>query len=332
MSAPYAKRFEAVFLCTHSKGPKMSYKAAAKYMHKSEDFVRKWVIRYKEQNNVDDLPERGKTRGTSKKEDKVIFKLFQRKSLLTLRQGQKLLAKKGVNISIMTLKRRLNEANISWHSTMLKPFLKPVHIENRRLWAMQNLNRDWSNVIFTDEASFCTWVPTKHAWSLPGKSPLQRTVKHPVKVHVWGCFSFHGFGTLYLFTHNLNAEKMLKIYRRALLKSAKKWFESDNESWILQEDNDPKHRSRLCTVWKAENDIETLDWPAQSPDANPIENVWSIIKRKLQGKRVYTLKQLCYHIRAIWRSLPQQYAENLVESMPKRCQRILDNNGDWTTY
>jgi len=43
--------------------------------------------------------------------------------------------------------------------------------------------------------------------------------------------------------------------------------------------------SRLCIVWKAENDIQTLDWPAWSPDVNPIENVWSIIKRKLQGKR-----------------------------------------------
>jgi hypothetical protein len=59
---------------------------------------------------------------------------------------------------------------------------------------------------------------------------------------------------------------MLKIYQRALLKSAEKWFGSDNESWILQEDNDSKHRSRLCTIWKTENGIQHLDWPAQSPD------------------------------------------------------------------
>jgi len=46
-----------------------------------------------------------------------------------------------------------------------------------------------------------------------------------------------GFGILYLFTHDLNAEKILKIYQQAtLLKSAEKWFGSDNESWILQED------------------------------------------------------------------------------------------------
>jgi len=48
----------------------------------------------------------------------------------------------------------------------------------------------------------------------------------------------------------------------------------------------------LCIVWKAENDIQILDWS----DANLIENVWFITKKKLQGKRVFTLKQLCRHV------------------------------------
>ena len=97
--------------------------------------------------------------------------------------------------------------------------------------------------------------------------------KHPVKVHVWGCFSQHGFGCLELFTENLNAQKMLQIYERGLLRSATKMFVTDTADWILQENNDPKHRSRLCTAWKIENGITTLDRPSQSPDANPIENV-----------------------------------------------------------
>lgn len=109
-------------------------------------------------------------------------------------------------------------------------------------------------------------------------------------------------------------------------------FGATNEDWVLQEDNDPKHRSKLCKAWKEESGIITIDWPSQSPDANPIENVWGIMKAKLAGKSVYNLKQLTKAIRKIWRSLSTDYAQKLVESMPRRCQAILDNGGDFTVY
>ena len=70
----------------------------------------------------------------------------------------------------------------------------------------------------------------------------------------------------------------------------------------------------------------------QSSDANPIKHVWSVLKRKLAEKRVFTLKQLSQEIRKIWQELPTDHAEKLVERMPKRCQAILDNDGDWTIY
>jgi len=53
-----------------------------------------------------------------------------------------------------------------------------------------------------------------------------------------------------------------------------------NETWLLQEDNDPKHRSCFRTAWKQENNIDILDWPLQSPDAN----VWAFMKFKLRQK------------------------------------------------
>lgn len=112
---------------------------------------------------------------------------------------------------------------------------------------------------------------------------------------------------------------MLKIYEKCLLPTAERCFIKKNEDWILQEDNDPKHRNKLCTEWKEQSGIVTLDWPSQSPDANPIENVWAYLKHKLRGKRVCTLKQLTRQIRLIWRSLRTEYVVDLVESMPRRC-------------
>ena len=94
MSAAYIKRFEAVFLCLHPKGPKMSResaakylkksaakylkKSAAKYLKKSKAFVNKWVERYQDTKTVDDLPERGMTRKTTKQQDKIILQIFNK--------------------------------------------------------------------------------------------------------------------------------------------------------------------------------------------------------------------------------------------------------------
>lgn len=332
MSAAYIKRFEAVFLCLHPKGPKMSRESAAKYLKKSKAFVNKWVERYQDTKTVDDLPERGMTRKTTKQQDKIILQIFNKNPRLSLRQAKAKLEQKGINISHESIRNRLHAQKLKWRSTILKPLLSTKHVEKRIAWAQENIERDWSNVIFTDEASFWAWSPVRRTWCTPINRLLQRTVKHPVKVHVWGCFSKHGFGTLHLFTGRLDAKKMVKIYQKALLPSARIWFRSKGLPWILLEDNDPKHQSRLCKQWKADNGINRLDWPSQSPDANPIENVWAFMKMRLRGKKISNKKQLMRHIRLIWRSLSQDYATTLVESMPRRCQAIVDNDGDWTVY
>jgi transposase len=102
MSAKYMSRYEAAFLCTHPKGPKMLQSAAAKYMGKSKSFAQKWVQRYNATKSVDDFPERGSKGKMDKKGDKMIANLFSRNPGLTLRQGQAKL-KKGLNISHETI-------------------------------------------------------------------------------------------------------------------------------------------------------------------------------------------------------------------------------------
>lgn len=314
MSAAYKKRFEVIFLVDHPKGPNMSVKSTAKYTKTSVSFVKKWIKRFKECGNVDDELGRGRKRATSKGNDKMICELFTKNPTTTLREGQQKLIKKGVRLSLNTLRSRLQEIGIKNRSTIIKPLLTEKHIENRLNWANANLNRDWSNIIFTDESSFIVRSYYKKAWSQKGEQILQRTVKHPAKVHVYGCFSSKGFGRLIIFTRNLDANLMVQLYKKGLLKSAEKLYGPNNHGWILQEDNDPKHRSRLCTSWKEQNGITTLDWPSQSPDANPIENVWSLMKTKLKGKKIHTTKQLTLALKRIWSDLSLEYAQKLSES------------------
>jgi len=134
----------------------MSYGAAAKYMKKSKAFVCKWVKRYSEVKNVDDLPDRGSVQKTTKKEDKMILRLFEKNPCLSLRGGQAVLFKKGLKISCDTIRRRLLAHKVKFRSTITKPLLSEKHVEKRLAWAKENLNRYWDNVIFSDEASF--WV------------------------------------------------------------------------------------------------------------------------------------------------------------------------------
>ncbi|CAK9804767.1 hypothetical protein ANTQUA_LOCUS4227 [Anthophora quadrimaculata] len=106
----------------------MSVRSAAKYLYKSREFVNKWVQRYKDTKCVDDLPDRGSKRSTTAREDRTIFQVFSKNPQLSLRKGQAVMARRSININIMTLRRRLQENNIAWRSMMAKPLLSRKHV------------------------------------------------------------------------------------------------------------------------------------------------------------------------------------------------------------
>lgn len=69
----------------------------------------------------------------------------------------------------------------------------------------------------------------------------------------------------------------------------------------IAKDNDPKHRSRFCTESKEKEDINVMEWPSQSPDANPIENMWALMTARLQRKNTFTLRQLKSLVKKTWK-------------------------------
>ena len=242
------------------------------------------------------------------------------------------MSKQGTEISLMIVKRRLNEQGLYKLQLLVKPLLLEKHRDNRLEWAKVNKKTDWSKIIFTDETTISQFSKPKKVWRQRGEIIKAPTVKHSIKVHVYGCFSEEGFGNIYCFTENLNAELLCTIYKIALLPSAKNFFGQDDHSWLLQEDNDPKHTSEKAERWRDEHHVNRISWPAQSPDLNPMENVWAVLKANISNYKPTSVKHLIKIIKKEWKSLDNVFAKNLIVSMKNRIALLLSNNGDHIYY
>ena len=122
---------------------------------------------------------------------------------------------------------------------------------------------------------------------------------------------------------------MCKIYQHGLLPTARKQFGSDSMLWKLQEDNDPKHTSKIATSWRCEKSIEKTGWPSMSPDLAPIENVWQLLKMKLRKQNFKNYESLVSAIKREWKTLSQELAVKLVHSMENRISDVVESKGDF---
>jgi transposase len=82
-----------------------------------------------------------------------------------------------------------------------------------------------------------------------------------------------------------------------------------------------------------ENELPVLEWPGNSPDLNPIEHLWSIIKYKIPGHQPRTKADLKRVITTVWeQEITRGTLKNLYSSMPRRLQAVIDSNGGHTKY
>ena len=329
MSLSTRKKWEIVFLSTHRLGPKLGAKKIAKEVRCAKSSVQYWLKRYEETGDVKETQKSGRPRKTTEEQDQIILEAQAADSEAVVKDIHKQAKRKKIDVSPSTVRRRLVEAGLTYAPPMVKPLLSELHRQKRVEWAQTHLNVNWNEVLFTDESSVKVYYNRKCVWRRRGEHVVRRSVKYPVKLHIWGAMSSTGFGRPYVFSENLNAKLMVKIYNKALLPSARKLFDGD---WVLQEDNDPKHKSKLATKWREDNEVERMDWPANSPDQNCIENVWRIFKIKVAARKPQTIQDLAKVMKQEWKKLPVELAANLVESMQRRLHAVIAADGDYTLY
>ncbi|GJQ84718.1 putative phosphatidylinositol-3,4-bisphosphate 4-phosphatase [Trypoxylus dichotomus] len=121
------------------------------------------------------------------------------------------------------------------------------------------------------------------------------------------------------------------IVRRLLRKENLngKSTEEDNMplKWIFMQDNDPKHTNKRAKRWFRENKVEIMDWPAQSTDLNPIENLWALIENVVFELKAETATALWEVIEASRFAISSEHCQHLVNTMPRRHRAVIANKG-----
>jgi len=150
---------------------------------------------------------------------------------------------------------------------------------------------------------------------------------------VWGCMTYHGVGDASWIPGKINAEAYIDVLKDYVLAS-RDWYNVDPETFIFQQDNASVHTAHIVKAFFVESNLTVMKWPANSPDLNPIENLWSYLKTELglYKESPKTMDDLWERVQEVWTKIPIDYIQKLYESMPRRMEEVVRNRGGYTKY
>lgn len=192
-------------------------------------------------------------------------------------------------------------------------------------------------VVFSDESTIAVLDDrVQSVRRRPGEEFLPeclvKTVKFPQKIMVWGAISVHGTSRLNIVEGTMNQVKYIEVLRGRLLPQVKEWY--GNRPWIFQQDSAPCHTAKSVKKWCQEHRVRLLPWAGNSPDMNPIESLWCILKDEIHETSITTKQQLIQRLIRVWfhSNRIKELCKKLINGMPRRVKALMAAKGCQTKY
>ena len=303
--------------------------------------IKRIIDRYNETNSYKDRPRSGRPRISTQKDDRNLIRLVKKNR----NEPSHVLANQwklsnGKTASSSLVRRRLLANKLEWKFAVKKPRLSANHVKARKTFCKMVKSwpvSKWRQVLFSDEMNIevdnrknriCIRRTSVEKYNQD--CIIQRAKQGSCSIGIWCCMIYYGLGIHCIFDGRLNSTRYIQILNENLIESMEKLRQV--QPFIFQQDNAPCHRAKIVTEWFTDKKIECLKWPANSPDLNCIENLWSWLDRELAKVGPRSLGELKEIVPEILERVPKKVIENLVDSMPRRINACMKNKGGVTRY
>lgn len=304
----------------------------ARELRCSENTVSLWLNRWNETRSLDDSERSGRPRSTTDETDQDIM---LHSDAHVSDNPKDIVRALELDVSARTVRRRLNEID-------LYSCVQRAEHENARarIAFAEGYSRwtedDWSRVLFSDETHFYLghhgreYVQRPPGAALDPKYTRKENERLEGKVSLWGCICAAGLGHAELYPETLDARRYQTILGLNLVSSAHQFWPSGQ--WWFQQDNATPHTAGTSRVWFHNHGVDLIDWPAWSPDLNPIEELWNDLKRRVYGRHPQTMEQLERFVTEEWAATELSFIARICRNMPRRLQLVIENGGHKIPY
>jgi transposase len=250
----------------------------------------------------------------------------------------------GIQVCNRALYKAFEKEGFFRRKATSKPLLTDKHKADRLAWALVHVNWDflmWKRVVWTDECSFTTGDFGSIYVTRQAEERLNSACCIP-KFRGYSSWMIHGSisgsqkGKLVVFEKQWG-KITAAVYTQFVLPSIYQFYrevmaEVGFLRAILMEDGASVHTAKLTQSWHLYHGIIQMKWPANSPDLNPIENVWRLLKYRIGRRFPKTEVEVRCFIEEEWAKLTIQDFEKYIREMPERCKAVIAANGGHTKW